>query len=147
MLLTGGLDAAPLLFGADDIKSTIAIIAVACAVLLALVNFALDMAAIGATTKKGTLVTDIIRYALETVALILAVIMIFVINQEGIRPGLLMYALLAIAVIQLVIASIRCAVFRPAGFHHRDPFLADKRRGGGLLDEDRRRAEKIIIQH
>ena len=114
MLLTGGLDAAPLLFGADDIKSTIAIIAVACAVLLALVNFALDMAAIGATTKKGTLVTDIIRYALETVALILAVIMIFVINQEGIRPGLLMYALLAIAVIQLVIASIRCAVFRPA---------------------------------
>ena len=86
MLLTGGLDAAPLLFGADDIKSTIAIIAVACAVLLALVNFALDMAAIGATTKKGTLVTDIIRYALEIVALILAVIMIFVINQEGIRP-------------------------------------------------------------
>lgn len=114
MLLTGGLDSAPVLFGAEGVKSTIAVIAVGCAAMLALANFAMDMAAIGATTKKGTLVVDIIRYALETVALILAVIMIFVINQEGIRPGLLMYVLLAIAVIQLIIAAVRCAVFHPA---------------------------------
>ncbi len=114
VLLMGGLDAGKAIMGATDIKGTIAIIAVACAVLLALVNFALDMAAIGATTKKGTLAVDIIRYLLEAIALIVAVIMIFVINAEGIRPGLLMYVLLAIAIIQLVIASVRCAVFRPA---------------------------------
>ena len=75
-LLFGGFEAT---FGTSAIQMTAAIAAVAAA-LLALVNFALDIAAVGASTKKGTLVIDIIRYVVEVLLVVLAIIMIFVMN-------------------------------------------------------------------
>ena len=101
------------MFGSTDVMAKVAFVCIGAGVLMALVNFALDIMAIGASTKKGTLAIDVIRYLIEALLLILAVIMVFVLNNKGLRPGLLMYVLLAIAVVQLIIASIRCAVYQP----------------------------------
>lgn len=115
MLLIGGLDATTAsLFASDEITAKIGTIALACTALIVLVNFALDIMAVGATTKKGTLVVDIIRYAIETAFAILAVVMVFVVKSELGDPGLLLYAVLGIAVIQVIISAVRCAIFKPA---------------------------------
>lgn len=114
LLLTGGIDATELVFASTEILAKIAFVSVACAALMAIINFALDIMAIGATTKKGTLVVDVVRYVIEALFIILAVVMIFVVKAEGVRPALLMYVLLGIAVIQLIISAIRCAAYQPA---------------------------------
>lgn len=115
MLLTGGLDVTTAsLFASDEVTAKIGTIALACTALIVLVNFALDIMAVGATTKKGTLVVDIIRYAIETAFAILAVVMVFVVKSELGDPGLLLYVVLGIAVIQVIISAVRCAVFKPA---------------------------------
>ena len=113
LLLTGGIDATELVFASTEILAKIAFVSVACAALMAIINFALDIMAIGATTKKGTLVVDVVRYVIEALFIILAVVMIFVVKAEGVRPALLMYVLLGIAVIQLIISAIRCAAYQP----------------------------------
>lgn len=114
LLLTGGIDATEFVFASTEILAKIAFVSVACAALMAIINFALDIMAIGATTKKGTLVVDVVRYVIEALFIILAVVMIFVVKAEGVRPALLMYVLLGIAVIQLIISAIRCAAYQPA---------------------------------
>lgn len=115
-LLANGLNEAfmTLVFGSTEIIAKIAFISVACAALMAIINFALDIMAIGASTKKGTLVVDVIRYVIEALFIILAIVMVFVLNTDGFKPALLIYVLLAISVIQLIIAAIRCAVYQPA---------------------------------
>ena len=106
-----GMAASETLFGSADTLAKVAMAAAGLSVVMALVNFAIDIFAIGASSNKGTHVVDVIRYLVETLLVILAVIMIFVLNND-VKPGLLMYILLAVAIIQLVIASIRCAVYK-----------------------------------
>ena len=115
LLLQNGLSKEVLtfIFASTDIIAKVAFVAIGCVVLMTIVNAALDIMAIGASSKKGTLAVDVIRYLIQALLIILAVIMIFVLDDKGIRPGLLMYVLLGISVIQLVIASIRCAVYQP----------------------------------
>lgn len=115
MLLVGGLDVTTVsMFGVTETTAKVATIALACTALIVLVNFALDIMAVGATTKKGTLVVDIIRYAIQAVLAILAVVMVFVVKSEIGNPGLLLYVVLGIAVVQIIISAVRCAVYKPA---------------------------------
>ncbi len=100
------------LFG-DSLAQMVACIAVGCGGLLAIGNLAFDIIALGANTKKGTLVFDVIRYLIQTILLILGVVMLFVLDND-VTPGLLMYILLAVALIQLIIASVRCGIYKPA---------------------------------
>lgn len=89
--------------------------------LLVLVNFAIDLIMLCTDTKKSSLIVDVIRYALEVVLLLVAMIIILALNASNLSPGLMMVAIFAVAVVQLTISSIRCGLFRSSRRRQSEP--------------------------
>lgn len=73
--------------------------------LLVIANFLLDAMGLGKKTNKFMLVANLIRYSLESAAVIIMFVVTFFI--EGVSAGILLYVLLAIAILQLIISVVR----------------------------------------
>lgn len=87
-------------------------IAAIAALILVLLNAILDMMGLGKTTNKPLLVCNVVRFALEVVAVVVMVIMSFVV--ENVSSGLMLWVLTGIAVVQLLINIIRLCTFKRA---------------------------------
>lgn len=98
-------------FGDTALVMATAIVLFATAILV-VVNFIIDVICLGCNTTKGSTVFDVIRYLLEIVAAIVSIVLVFVMKVDDFKPGLLLYVVLVAAVLQLVISSARCAVFK-----------------------------------
>jgi len=108
-LLTGDFAA---ITGGEGAGVTAMILSIAAlaAALLVVINLYLDIFGLGKRTRKFMLITNIVRYALEVVAVLLTFIMTFFV--EGAKTlSVLLIALLVIAIVQLVINIIRTVIF------------------------------------
>ena len=106
-LLTG--DFANIL-GNGGVELMILNIAALAASILILINLLLDIFGLGKKTKKFMLISNLVRYSLEVLAVLLTFIMTFF-AKDVTKLGLLMIALLVIAIVQLVINIIRLVTF------------------------------------
>lgn len=106
-LLTGDFAA---ILGNGEVTVMIINIATLAASVLILLNLLLDVFGLGKKTRKFMLISNLVRYSLEVVAVLLIFIMTFF-TEGATQLGLLMIALLAIAILQLVINIIRLVAF------------------------------------
>lgn len=98
-------------FGAEGME-LVFVIALVIASLMAVINFMLDMFGLGKTTNKAMLVTNIVRYAIEVIAIILMIVMGFLI--EGLGVAIITYVFAGIAVLQFIINIIRACTYKKA---------------------------------
>lgn len=93
-----------------EITAIILNVATLAVALIVLINLFLDIFGLGKRTKKFMLITNLVRYSLEVLAVLLMFIMTFFV--EGVTTlNIMMIALLVIAIIQLVINIIRTVIF------------------------------------
>lgn len=119
--LNGFLTEGFALFGRASTARMIACGAAGIGALLVLFNFAADLIMLCSNTGKGSLIIDVIRYALEVVLLVAAMIIILALNATNLSPGLMMVAIFVVAVVQLTITSIRCGLYRSSKRRRREP--------------------------
>lgn len=91
-------------FGTGTGNNMVAILSVVVAAVV-LVNFVLDLIALSSNSNKGGAIFNLVRYAIELVAAVVLLILCFV--EEGFKPGLLLYAILAVSLIQVLISLPR----------------------------------------
>jgi len=78
--------------------------------ILVVVNFMLDMLGLAKKTNRGMLIANIVRYALEVIAIALMIIFTFFI--DNVTCGIMLYLLAVVAVIALVINIIRTCTYK-----------------------------------
>lgn len=83
--------------------------------LLVIVNFAIDLIELSANTTKGGIIFDIVRYGAELVLLVIGIVMLFVLNVQDLSPGLLIGIIFLAALVQVILSSIRCGLYRKSG--------------------------------
>ena len=83
--------------------------------LLVIVNFAIDLIELSANTTKGGIIFDIVRYGAELVLLVIGIVMLFLLNVQDLSPGLLIGIIFLAALVQVILSSIRCGLYRKSG--------------------------------
>ncbi len=103
-------------FANMDALTIVMFIASIAAMVLVVLNAMLDMMGLGKLTSKALLICNIVRYALEVIAVAVMIVMSFVIENLTADAGLMLYVLAGIAFVQLVINIIRTCVYKPVKF-------------------------------
>ncbi|MCD8372988.1 MAG: hypothetical protein LUD27_06790 [Clostridia bacterium] len=98
----------------STLMATVASIALSAGLLLVLVNHIIDVICLSAKTTKGGLIFDIIRYTVEIVCLIVGVVAMFFISDYSARPGIILYVIAAIALVDILISIGRLAHYKKA---------------------------------
>lgn len=120
-----------------EITAIILNVATLAVALIVLINLFLDIFGLGKRTKKFMLITNLVRYSLEVLAVLLMFIMTFFV--EGVTTlNIMMIALLVIAIIQLVINIIRTVIFGK----HKKKVHAKKETKDGETENDEKPLSK-----
>ncbi|MDE5729517.1 MAG: hypothetical protein K2I20_05035 [Clostridia bacterium] len=106
LLFTGNFET---LLSGDALAQTLTF-ATLIAALLVFINLYLDILGLGKRTKKFMVVTNLIRYSLEVLAVLLTFVMTFFVDGT-VTLSIPLVALLVIAIVQLVINIIRTVTF------------------------------------
>ncbi len=77
---------------------------------LVFINFVLDMIGLAKRTNKAMLITNVIRYALETIAVIIVIVMAFLIDGYSVK--LLGYVLAGVVLLAFIINIIRLVAYK-----------------------------------
>ncbi len=102
LFLEVGIDGLPALEAAAEII-------LCAALLLIIINFAIEIINMAAKSSKRGLIFDVVRYTLEAVMLAVAAVLYYV-SESLEAPGLLIYSAIVIAVILAVISIVRSVV-------------------------------------
>ncbi len=109
----------------SSILTQITSIIIAATAIMIVLNFFIDIICLSTKSRRSTTIFNIIRYVIEAALAIASIGLVFGLSVDGFNPGLLMYAVLVAATLQIIISAIFAPYKKKQSKREKTPVKSD----------------------